>query len=147
MRQSRTKEPDAYLGLEDGEFPLVVLEAGWSEKEDKLIADAQLWLHGSHGTVALVVIIVITEHKKHGNRAGADEKLSDGTIISGLEEDLPKATSDDARALAETLEQLEKGRKWKFDEALSWGNRRTNVRLSEDSDRRSPPTSDEQQQV
>lgn len=108
MRQSRTKEPDAYLGLEDGEFPLVVLEAGWSEKEDKLIADAQLWLHGSHGTVAFVVIIVITEHKKHGNRAGADGKLSDGTIISGLEEDLPEATSDDARALAETLEQLEK---------------------------------------
>lgn len=108
MKLNRTKEPDAYLSLEEGEFPLVVLEAGWSERKDKLIADAQLWLHGSHGTVAFVVIIVITEHKKHDNCAGADEKLSDGTIISGLEEDGSEASSTDVRALAETFEQLEK---------------------------------------
>lgn len=57
---NRTKEPDGYLTLRGCEFPLVVLEAGWAEREEDLIKDAQLWLHGTYDAVAFVVIIIFT---------------------------------------------------------------------------------------
>ena len=58
----RKKEPDAFIMLRGGQFPLVVLEAGFSESESNLIQDAQLRLYGD--CAAVKFILIVTYH--HG---------------------------------------------------------------------------------
>lgn len=45
--------------LRGGQFPLVVLEAGFSESESNLIQDAQLRLYGDCAAVKFVLIVTI----------------------------------------------------------------------------------------
>ena len=74
-----------------------MLEAGWAEREQELINDAQLWLHGTFGLVTFVVIITFTESKDlrlqqgKADKIGYDEggvegQLTDGTAI-GVDND------------------------------------------------------------
>lgn len=116
---NRTKEPDAYLTLRGRESPLVVLEAGWAEREDDLIKDAQLWLHGTYDLVTFVVIVIFTESghlrielpendERKFTGAETEDRLSDGRIIDGVEEDGPGASFADMRTLALKLQELEK---------------------------------------
>lgn len=69
------------------EFPLVVVEAGFSEHKTKLFQDTPLWLHGSHATVSFVLFIIITESKsvyqnqnpkQYLNNKEVEERLVDG---------------------------------------------------------------------
>lgn len=88
---SRKKEPDAFIMVWGGRFPLVVLESGFSERENSLVRDAQLWLYGSHAAVKFAVIIIITESepicdnnqspRRQLKDGEANELLSDGTEI------------------------------------------------------------------
>lgn len=88
----RSKEPDAFIMVRGGRFPLVVLESGFSERESSLVRDAQLWLYGGHAAVKFAVIVIITESKpicddnqsprRQLEDGEADELLSDGTKIS-----------------------------------------------------------------
>ena len=42
---------------------MIIVEAGFSERENELVEDAQLWLHGSRAAVSFVIVVVITETK------------------------------------------------------------------------------------
>lgn len=59
LRFIAKKEPDAFIMLRGGQFPLVVLEAGFSESESNLIQDAQLRLYGDCAAVKFVLIVTI----------------------------------------------------------------------------------------
>lgn len=53
------KEPDAFIMFRGGQFPLVVLEAGLSERESNLIQSAQLWLHGDCAAFKFVLLVIM----------------------------------------------------------------------------------------
>lgn len=102
---SRSKEPDAFIMVWGGRFPLVVLESGFSERESSLVRGAQLWLYGGHAAVKFAVIVIITESKpicddnqsprRQLKDGEADELLSDGTKIpEGDNAESEPSTSD-----------------------------------------------------
>lgn len=112
------KEPDAYLSLRGRDFPLVVLEAGWAEREQDLVKNAQLWLHGTFDQVKFAIIIIFAESKDLRLQQGVDEipsteggvegQLANGTAIELDGEDDSKTSNDYIRELARKLQDLEK---------------------------------------
>ena len=96
-----------------------MLEAGWAEREQELINDAQLWLHWTFGLVTFVVIITFTESKDlrlqqgEADKTGYDEgevegQLTDGTAIGVDNDDDSEGSYYEMRKLARRLQELEK---------------------------------------
>lgn len=110
-------QPDPYLGLRGRDFPLVVLETGWAEREQDLVKNAQLWLHDTFDQVAFVIIIVFTESKDLRLQQGIDEipyteggveaQLANGTAIELDDDDDSKTSNENIRELARELQDLE----------------------------------------
>lgn len=88
----------------------MVLEAGWAEREQDLVKNAQLWLHGTFDQVAFVIIIVFTESKDLRLQQGVDEipyteggvetQLANGTAIELDDDDDSKTSNENIRELA-----------------------------------------------
>ena len=75
-------------------FPSIVIEAGWSEGERDLIADARLWLWGTEPPVGFVILIEHVEtkvlrddrpedqkEKRRFTESEKEERLADGRPI------------------------------------------------------------------
>ncbi|KDB27877.1 hypothetical protein H109_00348 [Trichophyton interdigitale MR816] len=57
-----TKEPDGSFTLQDRDWPILVIEAGVSEAEDKLNIDARGWLESPKSETEVVITIKINRH-------------------------------------------------------------------------------------
>ncbi|EGD99912.1 hypothetical protein TESG_07242 [Trichophyton tonsurans CBS 112818] len=57
-----TKEPDGSFTLQDRDWPILVIEAGVSEAEDKLNIDARRWLESPKSETEVVITIKINRH-------------------------------------------------------------------------------------
>ncbi|PKX96377.1 uncharacterized protein P174DRAFT_438173 [Aspergillus novofumigatus IBT 16806] len=51
-----SKEPDLFLRPDSNDFPLIVMESGWSESWPRLRSDKDLWLNGSSQVNAVVLL-------------------------------------------------------------------------------------------
>jgi hypothetical protein len=54
---SSSKEPDFCVLPEGLDLPTIVIEAGWSETNQRLQRDKALWLRGGAGDVKLVLLV------------------------------------------------------------------------------------------
>jgi len=98
-------------------FPSIVMEAGWSESERDLLADARLWLWGTEPPVRFVILIEHVETKvlrddrredqkeeRRFTESEKEERLADGRLIELAE--TPANNEKLERAWREQLLQL-----------------------------------------
>ena len=103
-------------------FPSIVMEAGWSESERDLLADARLWLWGTEPPVRFVILIEHVETKvlrddrredqkeeRRFTESEKEERLADGRLIELAE--TPANNEKLERAWREQLLQLHHDKK------------------------------------
>jgi hypothetical protein len=115
MNINSAKEADGFVTLRNREYPLIVIEAGWSESERDLRADARLWLWGTEPQVQFVFVVehmeteVLRDDRLDEERQKLDQEKIEETLSSGEPIELRGSPADDdarQRAWAELLLQL-----------------------------------------
>lgn len=82
-----SKEPDLFVRPDSNNFPLIVIESGWSESFPRLRSDKDLWLNGSTQVNAVVLLkwSLISKNRVKGTaevwRRGAGGLTVDTKII------------------------------------------------------------------
>jgi hypothetical protein len=82
------KEPDGFIGLDGRDYPLIVIESGWSEAPRDLIDDARLWLWCTEPPVQFVVTVEHTETETLHDRRTEEEKAQRVLSMEEMEEAL-----------------------------------------------------------
>jgi hypothetical protein len=110
----RKKVPDAFVKLKGRIYPSIVVEAGWSESERDLIADARLWLWGTDPPVEFVIVVEHVEEKVLHDDRPEDEKEErsfaewemEETLSNGQPIELTGSTADGQKLERAWQEQL-----------------------------------------
>jgi hypothetical protein len=122
MTYSSHKSPDAFLSLRGQDFPFLIVEVGWSEKERDLYEHARLWLWGTRKTVKSVILIEsvavrnMFDERSESQKANqkitgveSEEYQCDGQLIQLPEQQADKNRLQDI--LADQLLQLHNSKK------------------------------------